>query len=145
MAEVRLQCSRILASTRHAIGDSASPNPKMLWERKNIEVEMYYGLWNKYRLVNFIIFRWKGKSWINFSLELLQAEWSLQSWAVDRENPVLIILSWGGFGQPETRWETSSEAIKKFESHDLGQCFWQYATIINTQSQVKQLFSKWSQ
>ena len=51
---------------QHAIRDSASPNPKMLWKRKNIEVEMYYGpKYNKTAgtwsltlvgLVNFIIF-----------------------------------------------------------------------------------------
>ena len=31
-------------NVKHAIRDSASPNPKMLWERKNIEIEMYHGL-----------------------------------------------------------------------------------------------------
>ena len=56
----------------HAIRDSVSPNPKMLWERKNIEIEMYHGpKYNKTagtwslilaRLVNFIIFSGKGKS-----------------------------------------------------------------------------------
>ena len=31
------------SSLLHAIWDSASPNPKMLWERKDIEIAMYYG------------------------------------------------------------------------------------------------------
>lgn len=75
---------------------------------------MYYGpKYNKtagtwsltlVRLVNFIIFSGKSKSWIKFFtwvapsiVQYLHIEWSLQSWAVDRENPVLTILRWGGF------------------------------------------------
>ena len=70
---------------RHAVRDSASPNPKMHQKRKTIEIEMYCG--SKYnktagtwsltlvRLVNFIIFSGKGKSWIKFCtwFNLLQA------------------------------------------------------------------------
>ena len=69
----------------HAVRDSASPNPKMHQKRKTIEIEMYCG--SKYnktagtwsltlvRLVNFIIFSGKGKSWIKFCtwFNLLQA------------------------------------------------------------------------